>query len=400
MKSARSLAHLTGWQVTDLEKDKIQQVFEYSFEEYASRYQPSGVQYKAAWSILACKSGTLGFNRSECQKCGYLEIRNNSCRNRNCPCCQAVNRERWIDARRAEVIDTPYFHVVFTLPQQLRPLIYSNQKELYSLIHKCTSETLLELCADKKYLGATPGIIQVLHTWTKDLKYHPHVHIIISGGGLTKAGQLLKSSEKFFIPILVLADKFRGKFLHFLEKLYLSGAFTFSDSCKDLQNSYNWKEFTYLLRHINWNANIKETFNGFGNAIEYLGRYTHRIAISNSRILSVTETETTFKAFNSRTKQEDVITISNVAFIRRFLQHVLPTHFQKIRYYGFLNNRMKKKNLKLLFKLIGRQKFRSLYAGMKMEEFLLTAWQINIRLCPDCGCESMRPAGRTFHSLN
>jgi hypothetical protein len=387
--------------VKDLTKNKIQQIFDFSFKEYANRYQPSEVQYYAAKSIMACKTGALGVNTRICIECHHTEIHNNSCRNRNCPCCQAVQKERWIDARRSEVIDTPYYHVVFTLPEQLRPLVYINQRQLYSLLHKCASETLLELCADKKYLGATPGIIQVIHSWTKELKYHPHVHIIISGGGLTKAGQLAKRSGDFFIPAPVLASKFRGKFLHFLEKLYFSEKLTFSDSCKEIRNIYNWSEFTYSLGQMSWNVNIKETFNGFGNAIEYLGRYTHRIAISNGRIISVTEAETTFKAFNSRTKQEDVVTISNVEFIRRFLQHVLPYRFQKIRYYGFLNNRSKKKNLQLLFKLIGKQRFRSLYSNMKIEEFLLKVWNIDISFCTDCGCiGSMRPGIGFYKSLN
>jgi hypothetical protein len=383
-----------------MSKNSIQQTFNYSLDEFIATHQLSTVQWKAACSIRACKSGSLGINISNCQDCGHQEVHNNSCRNRNCPCCQAVQKEQWIDARRGEVIDTPYFHVVFTIPAQLRPLVYANQKELYSLMHKCTAEALLELCADKKHLGATPGIIQVLHTWRKDLGYHPHIHIIISGGGLTKTGQLAKSSAKFFIPVPVLASKFRGKFLHFLEKLHSSGKLNFSDSCKELQNSYNWREFTYFLRQMSWNVNIKETFNGFGNAIEYLGRYTHRIAISNWRILSVTETETTYKAYNSRTKQEDIITISNIEFIRRFLQHVLPSGFQKIRYYGFLNNRYKKENLKLIFKLVGRQPFRSLYTDMSLDEFLLKVWNINVRLCSVCGCESMCSAGRAFHPLN
>ena len=380
--------------------NNIQQPFYYSFKEYATKYQLSDVQWKAARSIMDCKTGRLGVNFTNCQECGHLETHNNSCRNRNCPLCQAVLKERWVDARKAEVIDTPYFHVVFTLPAQLRPLIYTNQRELYSLLHKVASETLLELCGNKKFLGATPGIIQVLHTWKKDLGYHPHLHIIISGGGLTKEGRLVRSKANFFIPVPVLASKFRGKFIHFLDKLYSSEKLAFSDYCKKLNLSCCWSEFTYLLRKTNWNVNIKETFNGLGNAIEYLGKYTHRIAISNWRILSVTETQTSYKAYNSRTKQEDVITVSNVEFIRRFMQHVLPSGFQKIRYYGFLNNRYKKENLKLIFKLMGGQKHFSLYDNLSVEDLLLKVWKINIRLCPCCQCESMRPAGRTFHSLN
>ena len=384
-----------------MSQNNVQQIFNFSSPEYADRYSLTHVQWKATQSIMKCKTGKLGYNFSLCKECEHLEVHNNSCGNRNCPNCQAVKKERWIDARTSEVIDTPYFHVVFTLPEQLRPLAYVNQKELYDLLHKCASETLLQLCKNKKYLDATPGIIQVIHTWTNELKYHPHVHIIISGGGLSKAKQLVRSSSGFFIPADVLASKFKGKFIHFLEQLYLSNQLAFSDACEELRNSYNWKEFTSCLRQKKWNVNIKETFNGLGNAIEYLGRYTHRIAISNSRILSVTETETTFKVFNNDTKQHDTITISNVEFIRRFLQHVLPKGFQKIRYYGFLNNRTKRENLRLLFKLIGGQKFRSKYMNMKVEELILEIWSINICICMECGCiDSMRPAGRTYHPRN
>ena len=258
-----------------MKNNNIQQVFLYSSKEYATKHLPSDVQWKAAHSIMDCKTGRLGVNFTNCQECGHLETHNNSCRNRNCPLCQAVSKERWVDARRSEVIDTPYFHVVFTLPAQLRPLIYINQRKLYSLLHKTASETLLELCGSKKYLGATPGIIQVLHTWKKDLGYHPHLHIIISGGGLTKARKPVKSKANFFIPVPVVASKFKGKFIHFLDKLYSSEKLVLSDSCKELGSSYRWSEFTYLLRQMDWNVNIKDAFNGFGNAIEYLGKYTH-----------------------------------------------------------------------------------------------------------------------------
>lgn len=180
-------------------RSKIQQIFDSGWDSYASSFQLSVVQGKAAHSITACKSGSLGCNISQCGDCGHVEIHNNSCRNRNCPNCQAVLKEIWIDARKSEVIDTPYFHVVFTVPAELNPLIYANQKLLYTLLHKCSSETLLELSSDKKYLGAAPGIIQVLHTWGQTLNFHPHIHCIITGGGLTKDCNLKISSARFFI---------------------------------------------------------------------------------------------------------------------------------------------------------------------------------------------------------
>ena len=377
---------------------KIRQIFERSYDDYSARnHYQSDVQRKAAHAILNCKSGRLGVNLSQCTDCGHVEIHNNSCRNRNCPNCQAVLKEIWVDKRRDEVIDTPYFHVVFTLPHQLNPLIYCNQKLLYGLLHRCCAETLLELSSNKKWLGATPGIIQVLHTWNQELDYHVHMHCIVSGGGLTKNGKIRKSSRNFFIRTEVLRDKFKGKYMAYLSSLYESGSLTFSSSCEKLRNSYHWKEWKNKLYEMDWCPYIKETFNGFGNAIEYLGRYTHKIAISNSRILSVSDDTVTFSARGKQPGEpRRQITLDHTEFIRRYLMHVLPSGFQKIRYYGFLNNRYKTRNLKLIFKLQGRQRFKAKYTNLSMAELLKAVWNLNIHICPECGCCSMRHIGRTY----
>ena len=377
---------------------KIRQIFERSYDDYSaqSHYQ-SDVQRKAAHAILNCKSGRLGVNLSQCTDCGHVEIHNNSCRNRNCPNCQAVLKEIWVDKRKAEVIDTPYFHVVFTLPHQLNPLIYCNQKLLYGLLHRCCAETLLELSADKKWLGATPGIIQVLHTWNQELDYHVHMHCIVSGGGLTKDGKIRKSSKNFFIRTEVLRDKFKGKYMAHLSSLYKSGSLTFSSSCEKLRNPYHWKEWKNSLYEMDWCPYIKETFHGFGNAIEYLGRYTHKIAISNSRILSVSDGTITFSARGKKPGEpKRQITLDHIEFIRRYLMHILPSGFQKIRYYGFLNNRYKTRNLKLIFKLQGRQRFKAKYTNLSMAELLKAVWNLDIHICPECGCCSMQHIGRTY----
>lgn len=376
----------------------IQQIFRMSYDSFCMQgFFQSDTQCKAARDILNCKSGSLGCNISICEDCGHSEVHNNSCRNRNCPNCQAVLKELWVDKRRAEVIDSPYYHVVFTLPHELNPLIYCNQKLLYGLLHRCCSETLLELSADQKYLGATPGIIQVLHTWNQELDYHVHMHCIISGGGLTKAKKLRTAKGKFFIPVEVLRDKFKGKYLSILNDYYQNDTLTFSSSCQKLRNSYEWKEFKNRLYEKDWCPFIKETFNGFGNAIEYLGRYTHKIAISNNRVLSVTQEETTFTARGIKPGEpKREITIPNSEFIRRFLMHVLPSGFQKIRYYGFLNNRMKTKNLKLIFRLQGYQKFKRKYMDLSIAELLKAVWDFDIRICPECGCVSMKQAGRAY----
>lgn len=378
----------------------IQQIFRFSYEDFSQKTSfRSDVQKKAANAILNCKSGTLGYNISICDDCGHTEFHNNSCRNRNCPNCQAIPTALWVDKRSAEVIDSPYFHVVFTLPHELNPLIYCNQKLLYGLFHRCCAETLLELSSNQKYLGATPGIIQVLHTWNQELLYHVHMHCIISGGGLTSVKRLRKSKETFFIPVHVLRDKFQGKFLALLDNLYQKNSLSFSSSCKVLRSSFNWNKFKNALYEKEWCPYIKKTFNGFGNAIEYLGKYTHKIAISNSRILSVNNAEVSFSARGKKPGDpRRTITITNEEFIHRFLMHVLPSGFQKIRYYGFLNNRMKSENLKLIFKLQGHQRFKARYAGMSTAELLKELWDVNIRICPVCGCCHMLNKGRIHGS--
>lgn len=376
----------------------IRGIWESSFDDFrAAGHCLSSEQKKVSRAILDCKTGRLGANIRYCPDCGHSEYHNNSCRNRNCPNCQAVRKELWVDRRRSEVIDAPYFHVVFTLPHELNPLFLCNTAPLYGLFHKCCARTLLELSENPKFLGAVPGIIQVLHTWDQEMNYHVHMHCIISGGGLTKDGRIRKSKKHFFIPVRVLRDKFKGKFLAELDGLYRKRELTFSASCAGLVNSYEWNSFRDLLYGKDWCPFIKETFDGFGNAIEYLGRYTHKIAISNSRLLSVSGTHVSFSARGRKNGDpRRVITLTNTEFIRRFLVHVLPHGFRKIRYYGFLNNRMKTENLRLIFRIQGGQRFKSLYSGMSTEELLLAAWKVDLKVCPVCGGNHMLPGGRTF----
>lgn len=376
----------------------IQKIFMASYEDYCSSGSfQSHVQRKASRAILRCRTGSLGYHASQCPDCGYMEFHSNSCRNRNCPNCQAVNRELWVDKRRSEVIDSPYFHVVFTLPHELNPLVYCNQALLYGLLHRCCAQTLLELSADKKYLGATPGIIQVLHTWNQELDYHVHMHCIISGGGITADSMLRRSKAKFFIPVFVLRDKFKGKYLALLKQLYQKGALDFSVSCSHLKDPSRWNSFCDSLYQKDWCPYIKETFNGFGNAIEYLGKYTHKIAISNSRILSATDDHVTFSARGKKPGDpRRTITLQNTEFIRRYLMHVLPKGFQKIRYYGFLTNRYRSKNLRLIFTLQGHQRFKARYTGLSLAELLKAVWNVDISLCPVCGCYNMKPLGRIY----
>ena len=392
---------LTGWEVFPVGDPKIQQIFTNGWNAYCKKFQPSPEQSKAAYCIMNCKSGAFGYNISRCEECGHMDFHANSCRNRNCPNCQAVLKELWIDKRSSELMDADYFHVVFTIPAALNPLVYANQKLLYSLLHRCSAETLLELCENKKYLGATPGIIQILHTWGQKLNYHPHIHCIVSGGGLSKTKDLKLCTGQFLVRIEPLVKKIRGKFLAHLQQYYAENKLHFSGSCRKLRNHYNWNAFKNSLYSIDWNAEIKETFNGNGNAIEYLGRYANRIAITNARIISVTQNEVSFHARDYKTNEQTVVTVSCVEFIRRFMMHVLPGGFQKIRYYGFLNNRWKSRNLAIIFRIQGHRRFISRLSGLSMEEVLLKVWNYSIRTCPSCGCcNSMRHSGRTYAMKN
>ncbi len=325
----------------------VKEVFCRSYDKFYHELNVSTEQSKAAKAIIGCKSGGLGYNVSVCSDCGHSELHYNSCRNRHCPSCQAVSKEVWVDSRKAEVFDVPYFHVVFTLPSELKPLIYANQALLYGLMQKCASQTLLQLSLDKQYLGAVPGVIQILHTWGQNLSYHPHMHCIVSGVGLTKDKNLRYSRKGFFIPVKVLRNMFRGKFLARLRQLYKDNRLVFSKRCSEFNDGVVWKSFISMLYDKDWIPYIKETFNGYGNAIDYLGRYTHKIAISNSRIKEVIDDTVTFSAKDYRTDKHNNITLSHLEFMRRLLMHVLPKGFQKIRYYGFLNNRFNKNNMQI-----------------------------------------------------
>ena len=359
----------------------------------------SGEQLSAANAIRSCKTGELGYNVSKCDECGHIELHSCSCRNRSCPNCQSVLKEVWIDKRRSEVLDARYFHVVFTVPHTLNALFLANQKLLYSLLFEAASQTLLTLSHDKRYLGAEPGIIMVLHTWGQTLAYHPHVHCIVSGAGLTRDHRLVKSGKSFFIPIKAAMKMFRGKFMAALRNYRASDRLVIPDSCFDLTMPEGWHSFVDRLYSTDWCPYIKETFNGFGNAINYLGRYTHRVAISNGRITDMTDDTVTFwykdyKDHNSRKE----MTVSQDEFIRRFLMHVLPRRFQKIRYFGFLANASKSRKLRLLFELQGHQQFTAKFSKDTPKDLILSeVLGIDVHVCPCCGKSAMRYLGRRHY---
>jgi hypothetical protein len=242
-------------------------------------------------------------------------------------------------------------------------------------------------------MGGTPGIIQILHTWGQKLNYHPHIHCIISGVGLSPIGHLVQCKDSYLLPLPKLMPLFREKLLHHIRDLYNAGKLSLP-----IQYSQPapWNTLVSYLYSINWAPYIKDTFNGNGNALEYLGRYTHRIAISNSRILEITDTHITFSARDYKTGTTQKITITFVEFIHRFLKHVLPKGFQKIRYYGFLNNRFKRRNLIAISKLQNQELHQAFLATLKMHELLMELWNINTSTCPKCGSPNLLHLNRTF----
>ena len=373
----------------------VREVFARAGDAFIEDHFTSKVQRNAVSAIADCKSGRLGVNKSVCDECGHTELHNCSCRNRNCPNCQVVMKDIWVEQRRSEVIDAKYFHAVFTVPHSLNALFLSNQTLMYKLLFAAASQTLLTLSRDKRYLGAEPGIIMLLHTWSRTMDYHPHVHCIISGAGLTKDNKLVFSGNKFFIPIRAAMKMFRGKFMEALRSCHDSGDLVIPDSCAELKDHECWLAFVSKLYTTDWCPYIKDTLNGSGDALKYLGRYTNRVAISNARITDVTDSTVTFwykdrKDHNIRKE----MTLTHEEFIRRFLMHVLPKGFQKIRYYGYLSNPVKKKKLWIIFELQGRQLFKARFSVDTPKDIILKElYGIDVHKCPRCGKLSLRFGG-------
>lgn len=293
-------------------------------------------QLRTMRAIEICRTAELGGHVDECEECGHLTISYNSCRNRHCPKCQFLKKETWIEARERELLPIAYFHVVFTLPEELKSLALRNREVIYNLLFRAASETLTELARDR--LGVQIGSIAVLHTWGQNLLDHPHLHCIVSGGGLS-GDRWVPSKRRFLFPVKVLSRLFRGKFLSFLKKAYEGGNLQGVDQFTTLLNALYAKE---------WVVYAKPPFNGPETVLAYLGRYTHRIAITNHRILGMDEGRVSFSwkdYADGNTKK--IMTLDVFEFIRRFLLHVLPPGFVKIRHVGFLSNRNRKARLEL-----------------------------------------------------
>ncbi len=364
----------------------VQDIFHRFYPAYLEKYSPSPVQAKAATCIMNCKTGAYGANVSVCDDCGCIQIHYNSCRNRCCPMCQALPKEKWMDLRREDVLDAPYFHAVFTVPEELNPVIYSNQKLLYDTLYHSVSETLDELSRDPKYLGAKIGYICILHTWGSQMNFHPHVHAIVLGGGLDSKSCWKDKGDKFFLPVQVLSKVFRGKFMEHLKLSWENNLLEFHGSAEMYRNHFYFQELINTCYQKEWIPHCKQTFNGAQSVIKYLGKYTHRIAISNHRIISMDETTVTFTVKDySKQGQWKTLTLSGAEFIRRFLMHVPPKRFVRIRHYGLLASRNKRNSISLCRNLLGCKAYISAMREMSVPEMLKYLWNVDICICKHCG---------------
>lgn len=377
----------------------VQTIFQQFYPAFAQNHHVSFDEDKAAQAISRCKTSALGANVSVCEDCGHIHIHNNSCRNRSCPCCQSVPREKWIDKRRTEVLEAPYFHVVFTVPEELNPIFYANKALLYDLLYRSSADTLLELAKDKKYLGAKVGFLSAIHTWGQNLSYHPHIHCIVLGGGLTSDLKFVRSGSDFLFPVRVVSRLFRGKFMASLKSLFSAGRLSFSGSSDKFKDSQSFQALIDLLYKKEWIPHLKKTFAGADSVIEYLGRYTHRVAISNSRILRVSPDGITFRYKDYKTGKPSTLTLEPFEFIRRFLMHVLPSGFVKLRYYGLFASRFKNKLLTICRVLTKSRPRVPRLKGLSSAEIIYLLFGIDPSKCSCCGSNNLRPAPYVAHQL-
>jgi hypothetical protein len=298
-------------------------------------------------AITACRTAALGGHVERCDTCERGRNAYNSCRNRHCPKCQSLARAQWIERRQAELLEVEYFHVVFTLPEEIAAIAYQNKAALYHLLFAATADTLRTIAADPKHLGAQIGFFAVLHTWGQNLMHHPHLHCVVPGGGLSPDGQRWISCRPgFFLPVRVLSRFFRRRFLEELVRLFDRGELKFFSSLEALRDRDAFLSYLKPLREKEWVVYAKPPFAGPEQVLDYVGRYTHRVAISNNRLLSMEDGSVTFRWKDYREDNaQKTLTLSSDEFIRRFLLHVLPQGLQRIRYYGFLGPRHRQTKL-------------------------------------------------------
>jgi hypothetical protein len=312
------------------------------------------VERRVMRAIELCRTAELGGHTEACPDCGLIRCAYNSCRNRHCPKCQGQARAEWLAARQAELLPAPYFHVVFTLPAPLAEIAFQNKSVVYAILFRTAAETLRRIAADPKHLGAEIGLVAVLHTWGQNLHHHPHVHCVVPGGGLSPDGaRWIGCRPGFFLPVRVLSQLFRRLFLKALRAAFEAGELGFFGKLADLARSAAFSDRLRALRRVEWVVYAKRPFGGPAQVLAYLGRYTHRVAIANSRIVEMTDTDVAFRwkdyRHGGKTK---VMTLAAQEFIRRFLLHTLPDGFHRIRHFGFLANGHRAAKLALCRKLL------------------------------------------------
>lgn len=353
-------------------------------DRFLDRYRSSFdyQQLKAFRAIQRCRTAALGGHRDACLRCGYQAISYNSCRNRHCPKCQAQARERWLEARERELLATTYFHVVFTVPHELNVLALENQRRFYDLLFTASTQTLLEIASDPKHLGAEIGVIGILHTWGQNLLLHPHIHCVVPGGGLSPDHRAwVHPRYPFFLPVKVLSRVFRGKFLAGLKRLHRRNKLQCAGPAAALADQQQFAKLLRRLHRHDWVVYAKPAFGGPLQVLRYLGRYTHRVAISNHRLLAFEQERVTFRWKDyAHGSKPGTMTLCANEFLRRFFLHVLPKGFVRIRHFGFLANRWRASRLVLTRQLLASDGSTEQHLKAHDVPESSSLWQ-----CPRCG---------------
>jgi hypothetical protein len=337
-------------------KLEVADIFRRYGEAYRQNYGAplSTAQRRVMTAIEVCRTAILGGHLERCNSCPYERPCYDSCRDRHCPKCQSLARAQWVEKRKAEILQTHYFHIVFTLPEQIAAIAYQNQELVYGILFRATAETLSTIAADAKHLRAEIGFFAVLHTWGQNLLHHPHLHCVVPGGGISPdSTRWISCRPRFFLPIRVLSCLFRRLFLTYLQQAFDAGKLSFFSSLEALRDPPVFRRHLDQVRKVKWVVYAKAPFAGPQQVMDYVGRYTHRVAISNHRIVDIENGQVKFNWRDYRDNQQKIMTLSAQEFIRRFLLHVLPSGFHRIRYYGFLGNRYRKQKLEHCRQLLG-----------------------------------------------
>lgn len=361
------------------------------FRQYGPAYRQTHHlplhQHRLMQAIEICRTPALGGIVEWCDHCQYTHIQYRSCRNRHCPKCQGLARLRWLEQRRAELLPVEYFHVVFTVPQLIADIAFYNKELVYDILFRAAAQTLLEIAADPRRLGVHIGFFAVLHSWGQNLHFHPHLHCVVPGGGLSpKADRWIHGRRRFLFPVRVLSTRFRRLFLAALEKAFQRGKLQFFGQLESLRQPQIFAQHMAALKTTSWVVYAKPPFGGPSHVLEYLGRYTHRVAISNRRLLALEQGRVSFQWKDYRDgQQQKVMTVPAEEFIRRFLQHALPAGFQSIRYYGFLAHCHRTRQLDRCRQLLAPVHSDLLPSVIAHHPSVAEPASHAFRLCPHCG---------------